>query len=66
MKKKDQDNRRSYLKYVLAGTVAGVATAAMVRTAQANSAPVSNHLDETETLYHESDAFKKYYKTLKS
>jgi hypothetical protein len=64
MKKQEYDNRRSYLKYVLAGTVAGAATAAIVRTAQANSAPVSNHLDET--LYHESEAFKKYYNTLRS
>ena len=60
--KKEGDKRRSFLKHILAGTAAVVGTVAIVRPAKAKSASTVNHSDET--LYHESDNFKKYYKTL--
>jgi len=64
MMKKEGGKRRSFLKHILAGTAAVVGTAAIVRPAKAKSAPTINHLDEK--LYHESEDFKKYYKTLRS
>jgi len=65
MKKKEEDSRRSFLKHALAGTSALAGIAAIVRPAKAvKSAPMLNRLDET--LYHESESFKKYYKTLRS
>jgi len=64
MKKKIEDNRRSFLKHVLAGTSTVFVVAASVRPAKAKSAPMLCRLDET--LYHESESFKKYYKTLRS
>jgi len=63
MMKKEEGKRRSFLKHILAGTAAVVGTAAIVRPAKAKSASTVNHQDET--LYHESDSFKKYYKTLR-
>ena len=63
MMKKEEGKRRSFLKHILAGTAAVVGTAAIVRPAKAKSAATVSHGDET--LYHESDNFKKYYKTLR-
>ena len=62
--KKEEDKRRSFLKHILAGTAAVIGTAAIVRPAKAKSASTVNHPDET--LYHESESFKKYYKNLRS
>ncbi len=62
--KKEQDNRRSFLRHMLAGTAAVVGTAAIVRSAKAKSAPASNRVDEV--LYHESGNFSRYYKNLRS
>ena len=64
MKKNKEDNRRSFLKHVLVGTAAVAGAAATIRPAKAKSAPPPNPL--AETLYHESESFKKYYKTLRS
>lgn len=64
MKKNEEDNRRSFLKHILAGTAAVVGTAAIVKPAKAKSAAIIESADET--LYHESESFKKYYKTLRS
>lgn len=64
MKNPQNDKRRSFLKYVLAGTVAGTAAAANGRKAQGKHAATANHLQET--LYHETEAFKNYYKSLRS
>ena len=61
--KKEEDKRRSFLKHILAGTAAVVGTAAIVRPAKAKSARVVDRPDET--LYHESESFTKYYKTLR-
>lgn len=62
--KKEEDKRRSFLKHILAGTAAVIGTAAIIRPAKTKSAgtiKLSN-----ETLYHESESFKKYYKNLRS
>ena len=64
MKKKEEDKRRSFLKHILAGTAAVAGAAAITRPVKAKSAPKPCPLDET--LYHESESFKKYYKTLRS
>ncbi len=61
--KKEEGKRRSFLKHILAGTAAVVGTAAIVRPAKAKSDPTAIRSDET--LYHESESFKKYYKTLR-
>lgn len=61
--KKEEGQRRSFLKHILAGTAAVVGTAAIVRPAKAKSDAKVIHSDET--LYHESESFKKYYKTLR-
>ena len=62
--KKEQDNRRSFLKHVLAGTAAVVGTAAIVRSAKAKATPVG--LQSDEVLYQETESFRKYYETLRS
>ncbi len=63
MMKKEEDKRRSFLKHILAGTAAVIGTAAIVRPAKAKSAQMVDR--SSETLYHESESFKKYYKTLR-
>jgi len=62
--KLEEDKRRSFLKHILAGTAAVIGTAALVRPAKAKTPSPVKRLDET--LYHESESFKKYYKTLRS
>ena len=62
--KKEQDNRRSFLKHMLAGTAAVVGTVAVVKSAKAKSALADQRLDEV--LYQESESFSKYYKSLRS
>jgi len=62
--KKEQDNRRSFLKHMLAGTAAVVGTAAIVKSAKAKSTPAGQRPDEV--LYQETESFSKYYKTLRS
>lgn len=64
MKKQGDDNRRSFLKHLLVGATAVMGTAAVVKPAKANS--VGAVSGTNETLYHESDDFKKYYKSLRS
>ncbi|MFW2365891.1 MAG: twin-arginine translocation signal domain-containing protein [Desulforhopalus sp.] len=64
MKKKEEDNRRSFLKHILAGTAAVVGTAAIVKPVKAKTTPTVS--GSGETLYHESESFKRYYKTLRS
>ena len=61
--KKEEGKRRSFLKHILAGTAAVVGTAAIVKPVKANSAPTVERSDET--LYHESESFTRYYKTLR-
>ncbi|WP_167496344.1 twin-arginine translocation signal domain-containing protein [Desulfopila sp. IMCC35006] len=64
MMKKEEDKRRSFLKHILAGTAAVVGIAAIVKPVKAKPVSTPNNVDET--LYYESENFKKYYKTLRS
>ena len=61
--KKEQDNRRSFLKHMLAGTAAVVGTVAVVKSAKAKSALADQR--SGEVLYQESESFSKYYKSLR-
>lgn len=61
--KKEEDKRRSFLKHILAGTAAVVGTAALVKPAKAKATLTAQ--SSNETLYYESENFKKYYKTLR-
>jgi hypothetical protein len=63
MKKKEEDSRRTFLKQVLTGA-AVVGAATIISPTKAKSASMLNRSDEI--LYHESESFKKYYKTLRS
>lgn len=62
--KKEGDNRRSFLRHILAGTAAVVGTAAIVKPAKAKTTLEVGR--PGETLYHESESFKKYYRSLRS
>lgn len=62
--KQEKDRRRSFLKHILAGSVVVAGAATVVKPAKAKEGKVMNGSDEI--LYHESEDFKKYYKSLKS
>lgn len=68
MMKKEEDKRRSFLKHFLAGTAAVMGTAAIIRPAKAKAKSTSAATINlsNETLYHESESFKQYYKSLRS
>ena len=63
--KKNEKDRRSFLKHVLAGTavVAGVAA-----TKKPASARQNLNIDRggSDILYKETDEFKKYYESIRS
>ncbi len=61
--KQNDDKRRSFLKQIFAGTavVAGSALIGKKATAQETGSP--KHSDEV--LYKKTDAFKKYYDSLR-
>ncbi len=61
--KKEKDERRSFLKQIIIGTGAVIGTAAIAKPAKSQPEQLIN--DSDETLYHNSDNFKKYYKTLR-
>ncbi len=61
---KEKKERRSFLKHILAGSAVLAGTAAAVKPARAGT---SQTVDQRgEILYHESESFKKYYKSLRS
>jgi hypothetical protein len=62
--KQEEDQRRFFLKHILAGTAVVAGTAAMAGSASAKPAPPVGR--SVETLYHESENFRKYYKNLRS
>jgi len=64
MKKREQNKRRTFLKHILTGTAVVAGAATITKPVKAKSAPKPSGLNET--LYHESESFKKYYKTLRS
>lgn len=64
MKKESDGKRRSFLKQLLAGTATVVGAAALVKPAKARQ--VSMTPSTGETLYKETEEFRKYYKSLRS
>jgi hypothetical protein len=66
MMKEEENKRRSFLKHILAGTAAVIGTAAIIRPAKSKSKSAVTINLSNETLYHESESFKQYYKNLRS
>jgi hypothetical protein len=64
MMENEKKERRSFLKHILAGSAVLAGTAAAVKPARAGTHKEMQGSDEI--LYHESEAFKKYYKSLRS
>ncbi len=62
--KEEKEVRRSFLKHILAGSAVVAATFAGKKSAEAKTGPVLQ--EGNETLYKESEDFKKYYKSLRS
>ncbi len=62
--KEKQEGRRSFLKHLIAGTAVVAGVAGTKKSAQAKKA-LDTQLNESETLYEETDAFKQYYKSLR-
>ena len=60
----EKKQRRSFLKHILAGSAVLAGTAAAIKPARAGTKSEQNVSDEI--LYHESEAFKKYYDSLRS
>lgn len=60
--KKEEDKRRFFLKHILAGSAVMVGVAAIIKPIQAKSGQTASL--SSETLYRESEDFKKYYNTL--
>jgi hypothetical protein len=63
--KKDEGNRRTFLKSLLAGSAVAVGVAAGTGTARAGHAKISSP-GSNETLYRETEEFKRYYQSLRS
>jgi len=59
----NDESRRSYLKQVLAGTAVAAGTALTGKKVRAGEKIKTRVSDEV--LYQESDAFKKYYDSLR-
>lgn len=57
------NDRRSFFKYLLAGSSAMIATSAIIRPARARTTIKMPPADEV--LYQETEQFKKYYKSLR-
>ena len=62
--KQNKEDRRSFLKNILAGSVVAAGVASGTKPAQAKTALKENQPDEV--LYRETEEFKKYYDTLRS
>ena len=60
----EKKQRRSFLKHILAGSAVLAGTAAAIKPARAGTKSELKGSDEI--LYHESEAFKKYYDSLRS
>ena len=60
----EKKQRRSFLKHILAGSAALAGAAAARKPARAEK-PLSAARPD-EILYHESEAFRKYYQSLRS
>lgn len=62
MEQKD-DNRRSFLKQILAGSAIVASTTLVGKKAKAKEQMANKRPDEV--LYRKSEAFKKYYESLR-
>jgi len=60
----EKEVRRSFLKHILAGSAVAAATLVGKKTVNAKEQPVKP--EGNEILYSESEAFKKYYRSLRS
>ena len=60
----EKKERRSFLKHILAGSAVLAGAATVTKPARAGTRKVET--DTNEILYHESEAFKKYYDSLRS
>lgn len=61
--KQNDDKRRSFLKQIFAGTAVVAGSAMIGRKAKARESAAEKRPDEV--LYTKSDAFKKYYESLR-
>ncbi|MEE4165375.1 MAG: twin-arginine translocation signal domain-containing protein [Desulfocapsaceae bacterium] len=59
----EKKERRSFLKHILAGSAVIAGAAAAIKPARAGTRKQS--VETGEILYHESEAFKKYYDSLR-
>jgi len=64
MKKERHDQRRSFLKHLLTGTAIAAGTMTIARQTEASE--VKEQINKVETLYRETEEYKKYYKSLRS
>ena len=64
MKQQDKDIRRSFIKHVAVGTGAVIGITTIARSVKPAKASTLN--SSVETLYQQSEDFKKYYNTLRS
>jgi len=63
MKTEKKDQRRSFLKHLLAGTVIAAGTSSIVKSTKAGEG--RGQINITETLYRETEEFKSYYRSLR-
>ncbi len=61
--KQNDDKRRSFLKQIFAGTAVVAGSALVGKKAAARETEKAKHSDEV--LYKKTDAFKKYYDSLR-
>ncbi len=64
MMENEKKERRSFLKHILAGSAVLAGAASADKTGKSRNSQEMKGSDEI--LYHESEAFKKYYKSLRS
>lgn len=66
MKETKKEERRLFLKTIIAGTAFATGAAAVMKPSKTAQEAVAERECFAETLYHESERFKKYYQTLRS
>jgi len=63
--KKNEEGRRSFLKHVLAGSAVVTGVAATLKPASAGK-NLNIDRGKSDTLYSETEDFRKYYKSIRS
>ena len=63
--KKETEGRRSFLKQIMAGSAVIAGVTAVIKPARASIGSAVTD-QGSETLYQETDDFKKYYESLRS